>query len=83
MIFDTLVSKLNYLETSLIIMTTRGDFALDTTRDGTFVVKYEYLFKYTHLKNCDELKEFINEETILKVSLLNHETDDETFVYIK
>ena len=83
MVFDNLISYLNYLENSLIIMTTKGDFALDKNSDGSFVVEYGYPVQVQILKNCDELKSFIDEETILKVSLLNHEIGDENFVYVK
>jgi hypothetical protein len=81
MVLDTLVTKLVYLDTSLIIITSKGDFALYTRRDGLFVVEYDHPLRHKYIKNCDELKELINKETILKVYLLNHETSDETLVY--
>ena len=80
--FSEFISKLKNLETSLIFITKKGDFVLNTTGNGGFIVEFDYPVRSKSLKNCDEVNEFINKETVFKVFFLNHETDEETMVWI-
>lgn len=74
----SLLSKLSYLNTSLIFETTKGGFVLDILPDGKYCVEFDYPVQRRILSNVEQ---FIDSETITRVMLLNHETDDETIVY--
>ena len=78
------LTKLKYLETSLIFTTEAGDFVVNINDDGSFTVEYHFPeFTCKSLKNSDEVNGFFVKENISKVFLLNHDTDEETVVWIK
>ena len=80
--FSEFISKLKPLEASLIFITEKGDFVLNTTGDGGFIFEFDYPVRRKFLKNYDDVNEFINKETVFKVFLLDHETDEETMVWV-
>lgn len=83
MILDTFFSKLKYLTTTFIVISKEETYSIDINDDGNLVVEFAYPVQYKYFKNCDEVMDFINEETILKVYIINHENEEETVVYTK
>ena len=77
----SLLSKLSYLNTSLIFETSKGGFVLDILPSGEYSVEFGYPVQRRILSNADQFMGFIDSETIVRVMLLNHETDNETVVY--
>lgn len=77
----SLLSKLSYLNTSLIFETTKGGFVLDILPSGEYCAEFDYPVQRRILSNVDQFIGFTDLETIISVGLLNHETDDETVVY--
>ena len=77
----SLLSKLSYLNTSLIFETKEGGFVLDILPSGEYCAEFGYPIQRIILSNADQFIGFMGSKTIVSVMLLNHETDDETMVY--
>ena len=77
----SLLSKLSYLNTSLIFETNEGGFVLDILPSGEYCAEFDYPVQRRILSNVDQFIGFMGSKTIVSVMLLNHETDDETVVY--
>ena len=81
--FSELLLNLKYLETSLIFLTESGDYIVNINDNGSFTAEFNHP-KVTHklLKNSDEVNGFFIKEYVSKVFLLNHDTDEETMVWV-
>jgi hypothetical protein len=77
----SLLSKLSYLNTSLVFETSTGGFVLDIHPNGEYCAEFGYPIERVILCNTDQFIGFIKTMNINSVMLLNHETDEETTVY--
>ena len=78
----SLLSKLSYLNTSLVFETSTGGFVLDIRPDGEYCAEFGYPIERVILSNTEQFIGFIKTMNINSVLLLNHETDEETTVYV-
>ena len=77
------ISKLDYISRSLIVQTNPYDYALDIERDGSYTLEYDYPVRIIRLQTSDQVNEFFKSKTIVRIMLLDHDTDEETFLYVR
>ena len=80
-IFIDSLSKLKHLTYSLVVDTISGGFCLELRQDGKYQAEYSYPVERKVFDCIDEIKYFIKDETITRIILLEHDTDDEIFLY--
>jgi hypothetical protein len=77
----SLLSKLSYLNTSLVFETNKGGFVLDIRPNGDYCAEFGYPIERVIFSNTEQFIGFIKQMNINNIILLNHETDDEIVVY--
>ncbi len=77
----SMLSKLSYLNTSLVFETSTGGFVLDIRPDGQYCAQFGYPIERVILSNTEQFIGFIKPMSINSVILLDHETDEETTLY--
>ena len=80
-IFINALPRLEHLKYSLVVDTTTGGFFLELRPDGKYESEYDYPVKRKIFECVEELEYYIKDQTIIGIILLEHDTDEEIFLY--
>ena len=70
------IPKIKFLCKTLIVETKEGDFTIDITQNGFYYIEKRFF------ANADQVVGYIP-ESIIRVIELDHEKDEEVFLYTK